>query len=52
MTMNDTFKEYALIAGIVILCAYVMLKPDKDEIPKVEPPSMLDFDEQDMIGIG
>ena len=49
MTMNDTFKEIALIVGIIILSAYVIFSPDKNEIPKVKPPSMVDFEEHPIV---
>ena len=43
--MNDKIKEYLLYIGIALCFGYVFFKPDPNEIPKVTPPSMEDFDE-------
>ena len=43
--MDDKIKEYLLYFGIFSCLMFVLLRPDPNEIPKVTPPSMEDFDE-------
>ena len=47
--MNDTIKELLMYGGIFLCLSYVIFSPDKDEIPKVKPPSMVDFDEHPIV---
>lgn len=47
--MNDKIKEILLIGGILLCMIYVVLLPDKNETPKVKPPSMEDFDEHPIV---
>ena len=43
--MDDKIKELLLYFGIFGCLMYVFLRPDPNEIPKVKPPSMEEFDE-------
>ena len=43
--MDDKIKEYLLYFGIFSCLMFVLLRPDPNEIPKVTPPSMEEFDE-------
>ena len=47
--MNDQIKEYLLYIGIALCIGYVVFAPSKDTIPKVTPPSMLEFDEHPIV---
>ena len=47
--MNDQIKEYLLYVGIALCIGYVVFRPDPNEIPKVTPPSMLEFDEHPIV---
>ena len=47
--MNDTIKELLMYGGIFLCLSYVIFSPDKDKIPKVKPPSMVDFDEHPIV---
>ena len=46
---KNVFKELAMIMGIFFLVGYVILSPDKDEIPTVKTPSMEAFEEHPII---
>ncbi len=47
--MNDQIKEYLLYIGIALCIGYVIFPSNEDEIPKVKPPSMEEFDEHPIV---
>ena len=49
--MNNQIKELLLYGGIFLCFAYVIFSPEKDSTPKVETPSLVDFDEHPIVGL-
>ena len=47
--MDDKIKETLLIGGIFLCMAYVIFMPNEDTTQKVQPPSMVDFDEHPIV---
>ena len=47
--MSNQIKELLLYGGIFICLAYVIFSPEKDSKPKVETPSLVDFDEHPIV---
>ena len=47
--MDDKIKELLLYFGIFGCLMFVLLRPDPNEVPKVKPPSMLEFDEHPIV---
>ena len=47
--MNNQIKELLLYGGIFLCFAYVIFAPEKDSTPKVETPSLVDFDEHPIV---